>query len=81
MEIKFQGEWLNNTNSNYCLKTEFNELLIPKKDISQVLDGSTYNNSKTIKNLVKYFVFNSAIYNIVLVDYGNFAFYHITIFF
>ena len=79
MEIKFQGEWLNNTNSNYCLKTEFNELLIPKKDISPVPDGSTYNNLKTNKNLVKYFVFNSPVYDIVIVNYGNFAFYHVTI--
>ena len=46
---KISGELLNKTDSTYSLKTEFGELVIPKKDISLVSDGSITNNSKTIK--------------------------------
>ena len=46
---KISGELLNKTDSTYTLKTEFGELVIPKKDISLVSDGSITNNSKTVK--------------------------------
>ena len=47
---KISGELLNKTDSTYSLKTEFGELVIPKKDISLVSDGSFTNNSKIVKN-------------------------------
>ena len=37
---KISGELLNKTDSTYTLKTEFGELVIPKKDISLISDGS-----------------------------------------
>ena len=46
---KISGELLNKTDSTYTLKTEFGELVIPKKDISLVSDGSFTNNLKTVK--------------------------------
>ena len=46
---KISGELLNKTDSTYSLKTEFGELVIPKKDISLVSDGSITNDSKTVK--------------------------------
>ena len=49
---KISGELLNKTDSTYSLKTEFGELVIPKKDISLVSDGSFTNDSKTVKKPV-----------------------------
>ena len=49
---KISGELLNKTDSTYSLKTEFGELVIPKKDISLVSDGSFTNNSKIVKKPV-----------------------------
>ena len=46
---KISGELLNETDSTYSLKTEFGKLVIPKKDISLVSDGSITNNLKTAK--------------------------------
>ena len=46
---KISGQLLNKTDSTYSLKTEFGELVIPKKDISLVSDGSFTNNSKIVK--------------------------------
>ena len=46
---KISGELLNKTDSTYSLKTEFGELVIPKKEISLVSDGSFTNNSKIVK--------------------------------
>ena len=46
---KISGKLLNKTDSTYSLKTEFGELVIPKKEISLVSDGSFTNNSKIVK--------------------------------